>query len=292
MHPRETQFLDLRYLSKVVISGLMFVAVSGCVTLSRQEVADNIGISAGFKKEIVTTDYFALTVYTKITQKNAPVNIYIEGDGFAFVSRSKISSDPTPTNPLTLKLAAADPSKNIVYIARPCQYTDHSLNKVCREEYWSSKRFSAEVIKSIDQAISYIVNRDQFQEVHLIGFSGGAAVAVLVAAQRNDISSIRTVSGNLDHVAVSRYHNVSLLGGSLNPIDVAPQIKNIPQRHFIGANDKIVPLFISERFLDAMGASKDVVTIVKGCSHQEGWVKQWHRLLQITTYPPQQTENK
>lgn len=280
------------YFIRIIISGLVFAAAAGCMTVSRQKVADRIGASAGFKKEIVTTDYFALTVYTKMTRKNAPVNIYIEGDGFAFISRSKISPNPTPKDPVALRLAAADPSENIVYIARPCQYTDHSLNKFCREEYWSAKRFSTEVINSIDQAISYIVDRGQFQEVHLIGFSGGAAVTVLVAAQRNDVSSIRTVSGNLDHVAVSRYHNVSLLGGSVNPIDVAPQIKNIPQRHFIGENDKIVPSFISERFLDAMGASKDVVTIVKGCSHQEGWVKQWRRLLQITAYPPQQTENK
>jgi len=106
---RKIRFFHLRYSIKGVISGLVFVVASGCVTLSRQGVADKIGISAGFKKEIVTTDYFTLTAYTKITQKNAPLNIYIEGDGFAFISRSRISPDPTPTNPISLRLAAADP---------------------------------------------------------------------------------------------------------------------------------------------------------------------------------------
>ena len=37
-----------------------------------------------------------------------------------------------------------------------------------------------------------------------VGYSGGAAVAALVAGRRSDIVSLRTLSGYLDHVALNR----------------------------------------------------------------------------------------
>ena len=40
-----------------------------------------------------------------------------------FADGSANSDNPTPVNPMLLKLATMDKRPNIVYIARPCQYT-------------------------------------------------------------------------------------------------------------------------------------------------------------------------
>ncbi len=49
--------------------------------------------------------------------------VYIEGDGRAYVNRRTPSNDPTPGNPMALRLALADPSLRVLYLGRPCQYT-------------------------------------------------------------------------------------------------------------------------------------------------------------------------
>ena len=51
------------------------------------------------------------------------VNIYIEGDGRAWLNKNRPSLDPTPKNSLALKLAEIDPAPNVIYLARPCQYS-------------------------------------------------------------------------------------------------------------------------------------------------------------------------
>jgi poly(3-hydroxybutyrate) depolymerase len=116
------------------------------------------------------------------------------------------------------------------------------------------------------------------QAVHLVGYSGGAAIAVLLAARRQDVASVRTVAGNLDSEAVNRMHRVSAMPESLNPIDVAPALARIPQIHFISQSDIVVPASIAARFAAAATGCARVVTIV-GPSHESGWAEQWPTLL-------------
>ncbi len=72
---------------------------------------------------VVDASPFNITVYERVYKEGGTINIYIEGDGFAWVSRKKKSLDPTPKTPMALKLASMDGSSNVIYIARPCQYT-------------------------------------------------------------------------------------------------------------------------------------------------------------------------
>ncbi|MDD4183555.1 MAG: alpha/beta hydrolase, partial [Candidatus Omnitrophica bacterium] len=215
-----------------------------------------------------------------------PISIYIEGDGNAWITRNCLSNDPTPKIPLVLELASIDESANVAYLARPGQYSKNLAIKV-EPVYWSGKRFSREVIGSMSEAIGQLIELAKTNKINLIGYSGGGAVAVLIAAQRNDIVSLRTIAGNLDIEAVSKYHNVSSLAGSLNPIDFAQKIKNLPQRHFIGSKDTIVPSFIAESFVKHAG-DKDSsrITVVEGATHTKGWIACWKELL---AYPLSQS---
>ena len=82
----------------------------------------------------------------------------------------------------------------------------------------------------------------------MIGFSGGGAVAILVSAQRRDVTGIRTVAGNLNHKVWTTYHNVNPLKGSLNAVDVANKVSDIPQIHYVGDLDRNIGLRLAESF--------------------------------------------
>ncbi len=258
--------------------------MGGCLTVpsasERLSTAFRIASGAGFEKEIVRTDTFLLTAYKRLTEPGKPLHIYIEGDGYAWVTRNRVSGDPTPREPMMLSLAAEDPAPNVVYLARPCQYTPSAQNPKCNEFYWTDGRFSEEVVRSMDQAVSYFVEKAKAPGVDLIGYSGGAAVAVLVAARRTDISSLRTIAGNLDPGLVNRYHEVSPLEGSLDPMEVAPQIASLPQLHFVGGDDETVPFEVVGSFLKQMGDERCFrIKTVPDASHKNGWVESWPQLL-------------
>ncbi|MBR2299926.1 MAG: hypothetical protein IJ870_05075 [Alphaproteobacteria bacterium] len=68
--------------------------------------------------------FFKIASWQKITDKNAPYKIYIEGDGFAFNAHGSPTTNPTPKNTFLRQIAFNDPSKNVVYLARPCQYVN------------------------------------------------------------------------------------------------------------------------------------------------------------------------
>jgi len=241
--------------------------------------ADKIANNADFRKQQIPTSAFILTSYTKIDNGADTLRIYIEGDGFAFTPHRMISSNPTPKDPIALKLAVKDSHTNIAYLARPCQYISEKEEKNYKDKYWSDARFSEEVICSMNEAVDQLKNQASAKRIVLIGFSGGAAVAVLVAARRNDVSKIITVAGNLDHAAINTHHNVAQMKDSLNPIYYAKDVSHITQQHFAGADDRIVPVSIIKNFAYASGDTDyKTVTVVEGCSHNKGWVDIWKEL--------------
>ena len=258
---------------------LSLPALAGCAALDRDMNAEAIAKPAGLKRMAMKTDAFVLTAFVRIADPTAPVNVYIEGDGLAWLSRSEVSLDPTPKDALGLSLASVDLAPNVVYIARPCQFTARAKNPNCAIPYWTSKRFAPEVIASMGQAVDLVAAQVPGQKINLVGYSGGGAVAVLVAASRKDVATIRTVAGNLDHAEVNRLHGVSPLSGSLNAIDVAAGLARIPQIHWSGGADTTVPPAIAERFRQASGSSCVVARTVAGATHETGWRERWRELL-------------
>lgn len=256
--------------------------LASCSSISkRTEYADAIAQQSGMKKQEVYTNSFILTTYYKITNKKAPINIYIEGDGFAVAQQGMVSSNPTPKDAFTLQLAAADPAANVVYIARPCQYTLFSIDKLCEKKYWAGSRFSEKVINSVNSAISHYTNKLTNPKINLIGYSGGAGVAVLIAAQRDDIITLRTVAGNLNHITINDFHHVDQLNDSLNPIDVSEKLASLPQYHFIGTLDKIIPSSVAVDFAKRTEKGNGCVKVssVNGATHHSGWKENWQKLL-------------
>lgn len=267
------------FLRNLSIHLVLVAILAGCAADLRAR-ADAKAIPLGFQHTRVQTDDFLLTTYTKITDANQPVDVYIEGDGLAWLSRTEVSPNPTPHKAMALSLATLDPAANIIYIARPCQFTPLDMDVRCSEEYWTKRRYSEEVIASVNQAIDKLTNSRAKPGLHIIGYSGGAAVAVLIAARRNDVISIRTIAGNLDHEEVSRQHEVTALSCSLNPIDQASRVAAIPQRHFSGNEDTVISAAIGQKFKKASGNSGCVhLQSIEGATHEDGWLERWPMLI-------------
>lgn len=245
----------------------------------RRQSADAAASSSGMKKSVIQTDSFAITSYRKLNNFGQDLTIYIEGDGFAWAERGRVSSNPTPKQPLVIKMAARDSAPNVVYLARPCQYTNFELNKVeCKPVWWTKNRFSEQVLTAINHAVSAAKKDSGAKMVNLVGYSGGAAIAVILAARRDDVVSLRSVAGNLDTVAINNYHKVPQMAGSLNPTTFATKITNIPQNHFYGSDDAIVPNFIAKNFAEKVGKCAHVYK-VDNATHESGWEENWNGLL-------------
>ncbi len=263
---------------------IILTLLAGCSSATeRVKGSDFLASSSGMQKSLIKTDDFTLTAYKKITKAGEPVDIYIEGDGFVVADGGRISSNPTPRDPMVLRLSAEDKSANVAYLARPCQYTPFDLSPKCEQKFWNGSRFSEVVVKSMNTAIDVIKSEAKAQNINLIGYSGGAAIAVLVSARRNDVASIRTVAGNLDHAAINSYHKVDQLNDSLNPIDYAAKISNIPQYHFSGAEDKIVPEFIAKDFAGKSDNGQGCVktSLLSNATHHKGWDASWPQMLAL-----------
>lgn len=258
----------------IFLFSLLFVV--GCSALSRSENALHISKNINFSERHIQAHPFILTSYERVNIQNGVANIYIEGDGFAWLSKNRASLDPTPKNPVALKLASQDLAHNVIYLARPCQYTKLTDKSACPQKYWTSHRFAPEVIKAMDSALDDIKRRHQITKFNLIGFSGGGNIAALLTARRDDVLSLRTVAGNLDHQLQSDIHNVSPMLESLNAKDISNQISNVPQIHFIGGKDSVVPYALYNSYQEAAGSRNCLrAVVIEHADHVQHWNKHW-----------------
>lgn len=279
---------DARAASAVLPGLLLGLAVAGCAGPSaRQATADTLAAEGGLAAERIAAGPFDLAAWRRPAEASA-ITIYIEGDGHAWTERSRPSPDPTPREPLALRLAALDPAPAVAALARPCQYRIAAVRPqpLCDDPaWWTGARFAPPAIDAMDRAVDLLKRSARAKAVHLVGFSGGGAVAVLLAARRPDVASLRTVAGNLDPALVNRLHGVEPLAGSLSPRDVADRVAAIPQIHFTGARDRVVPAEVARSFLQAMfqamSGARCAQTVEVDADHHSGWPERWPALLQL-----------
>lgn len=211
----------------------------------------------------------------------ATISVYVEGDGAAFLDLTTVSSDPTPTRPIGLSLAARDSSRDILYLARPCQYVAGPDRRNCHPVYWTTHRYAPEIIAGMNAAIDQELAARPAKAVTLIGYSGGGPTAALIAARRSDVVRVVTLAGNLDHAYWTRRDGLTPLSGSLNPTDFVTQLAAIPQVHFAGADDDVVTPDVIKSYRSRFPPDAPIrVVVVPGFDHRCCWVEEWPRLMQ------------
>jgi len=227
-----------------------------------------------FIEEIYATPYFEIYSLSKIKNLGKLI-IYIEGDGVSWIDRRTISSNPTPTDPLAFKLAKIDRNDNVVYLARPCQYTREGSSNCNNKDIWTVSQYSEAVLSSYTAIID---NYSQFKEIHIVGYSGGAGIAMYLGSINHPkIKSIRTVAGNINHNRLSQLINISPLDKSINFYQVEEESKNTPQVHYFGSADKVIPRELSLGLKNNNQLNKCIKVKEVNASHNEGWELFWSK---------------
>lgn len=264
--------------------------LAGCLNLApqlRRDNADQLAAASGWERVRLPAGRFVLAGYLpgNIPATAATLTIYIEGDGLAWINGSLISLDPTPIRPMGLALALRHPHGAAAYLARPCQYVEGADAQGCSPRYWTGHRFAPEVVESASQAVDMLKQQFQAKQLVLVGYSGGGAVAALVAARRHDVALLVTVAGNLDHQTWTEQHHATPLTGSLNPADAWRQLLDVPQLHFVGDRDQVVGRKAAEAFANHFPADRrPEIRIIPGFDHICCWAEQWPELFKAEAH--------
>ena len=262
---------------------IVLLSLSACTHIpTQQERSENaiaLANKAGWKKEYIETNRFTLAAFLPTSIPTAELlTIYIEGDGLSWIDASTPSNEPTPMDPLALKLALRDDAPS-AYLARPCQYVAEDRKKSCAQKYWTHSRFSEEVIEASNLAIDQLKHKFAAKKLLLVGYSGGGAVAALIAARRLDVVRLITLAGNIDHRAWTRENHLSPLSGSLNPADEWLYLQHIPQTHFVGGNDEVIGEYVARSYASHFPADlQPSIVVVPQYDHHCCWVESWPAL--------------
>lgn len=265
---------------------LIFGLISACATNpsadNSHQLYRHTSASAGFSEQLIVTADFEIASLRRIGQSGAPIRIYLEGDGKAWLSRYRASSDPTPDHAVGLQLALADTSANVIYIARPCQFVSLSHQPQCTPEAWTHDRYSADRVAMYVSIFRAISRQYDDAKLELIGFSGGATIVMLAAPNLPKLNSIRTVAGNLDTAEFSRVHKLPVSTDQANPAINTAQLEKIPQLHFVGIRDVVVPGRVARSYQQQLGAVHCSRIVELDSAHHDGWQEHWPGLLQLS----------
>lgn len=248
---------------------LSLVGLAGCTNHTQLLYSESA--KQGRLPLVIETGTFVIQSVIPAETETDSLRVYIEGDGKAWATKSQPSTDPTPTSPLVAMLAAKDPAPS-AYIARPCQYI---MNNLCSHSIWTDRRFSAEAIESISIAMDKIKLRLRVKHLELVGYSGGGAIALLLAAQRSDVTSVQTLAGNLTPDGWVRLHQLSPLSGALEPADFSDRLRHVPQRHLVGTHDRVIPPGLTQAYITSLPGARCLELHEVEATHEQGWETAW-----------------
>ena len=200
--------------------------------------------------------------------KKAPWHVYLEGDGNAWLRGGVPSPNPTPRSPVALWLALEDTSTRVAYIARPCQWFT-SLPDGCQPAIWTDERYGEQVQQWLLEAIQTIAGD---QPVRLVGFSGGAHLALQLTPLLPEVEGVVSVAGNLDDKVFAEYHRLP------TPRHVPKGIMEVPLWSLSGGVDRTVPPELTERMLKAREGRCQSHLVLDRVEHAGPWQLNWSRI--------------
>jgi len=298
---RSIAFGLVRYAGSVTILlclGLLGSRLANCQTLGGKDFAQRF-TDAGFtevpSRSLITVflknvnqDQLAVLDRGDLT-KPIRLTVYIEGDGAAWRARQLPPRDPSPQNPMAAYLALADPSLLVAYLARPCMYLKEEQLKQCSETLWTDARFGKEALALSNQALDsliaqvknkYLADSSRPLLINLVGYSGGGVIATLLAAQRSDVACLNTIASPLDIEVWAKLQKLGPLSQSFNPAYPDARLSRIPQMHWFGAKDRVVPAQAVGRYhnWNPILERTQVIQVLPQFNHRDFWVQEWPAL--------------
>lgn len=255
------------------------LALSACAIQGRQQHGPDLASAAGWQWRTIAAGPFDLAAATRPARVRGagtpPLVVYIEGDGFAYLKPTQPAQDPTPVDPVALRLALAHPGDGpAAWLARPCQY--NAGHRPCDPAYWTDARWAPEVVDSTGLALDHLKRDVGAARLVLVGYSGGGALAALLAERRDDVAALVTVAANLDLDSWVRAHGLATLRRSLNPATTAVALAALPQIHISGGRDAVVGREVLRAFMDRLPETAPVhVLEFPDQDHEGGWADIW-----------------
>lgn len=283
----------------------------------KNETAKRLAAPSFMHDRRIASGPFSLTVYERVREKGGTANIYIEGNGTGRALNERLNKDMSPSNPVGLHLAAFDHAPNVIYMARPCQYSGLTDGRDCddKSNMNAPGLYSETAIKAMNDALNDIKNRYALKGFNLIGYDGGAAVAVILSAGRDDVMTLRTVGGQLDPETIvaanaekqeKTMHKPygtapsekvrtpengmdpegpeakDIANDAMNPMDYAPLIASLPQHHFIGEHDAMISSDIYMNYYHATSPRRCLrFSLVENADHKQGIVNAWPEIMNL-----------
>lgn len=261
-----------RFLAQI---GLL-VLLWGCAVLPAQRLDDEAR-ELGLYRKVVPGSEFLHVIYVSTPSRFATsLHVYLEGDGSPWVHKRWVSEEPTPRNPLMLRLMALDPGPS-VYLGRPC-YHGLASQPPCTPEFWTHGRYSHRVVGSMAAALRGVLRRGGYKRLIFIGHSGGGALAMLLAERFAETHTVVTMAGNLDPKAWARHHGYSPLRTSLNPAERPALDPAIFQLHLVGERDENIPAAMLRSALSHQKNAR--IRIIANFDHVCCWQSAWPSVLQ------------
>lgn len=250
------------------------LVLSGCASpLAR---SDAIARAAALERLILAGGGFRLLGYYGAgSTASSRLHVYIDHDGRPWRGR-QVSDDPTPHDPLALRLMVQD-RMPALYLGRPCHF-GLDPRPPCNAWLWTHGRYGEEVVGAMAAAVAAFARERRFDALVLIGHSGGGTLAVLLAERLERTAAVVTLAANLDIDAWAAMHAYTPLAGSLNPASRAPLPASIAQLHYVGSADRNVPPVLVRDYAQRQAAAR--IVEVPDFDHVCCWVSAWPELLE------------
>lgn len=237
---------------------------------------DSLAEDFGFTRHTVRGGAYSLAQFTNNSfGGGGRLHLYLGGDGVPWIRGRWLSSDPTPGDAVGLRLMALDRMPS-VYLGRPC-YHGSGPAEICDPVIWTQARYSQLVVESLYQAVRLLLAEGGYSELVLIGYSGGGALAMLLAPRFPEATTLVTIAGNLDIDAWTSHHGYLPLDGSLNPTSLPRFAASLRQIHLIGMDDTNIPPWLSRSALRGQPAARIIEW--PGIDHGCCWERVWPEIL-------------
>lgn len=248
--------------------------ISGCA-INPSVALDQRAADSGMQRSLQQGQDFQHLIYTQhLSRVSDTLHVYIEGDGAPFIARYFIAGDPTTRYGLMLALMARD-DQPALYLGRPCYHGLAEDDTACDERYWTSARYSTQVVESMQAVLKTWLQRHPYQRIIFIGHSGGGALAMLLAPKFEQTRGVITLAGNLDTDGWTQMHGYSPLYASLNPSKQPRLSYRIQQRHFAGGKDTNIPPQLIEGAL----TNPLQLDVIDDYTHECCWHELWPDIL-------------
>ena len=247
---------------------LIFGGLQSCASLH-----SNNSVKGFYQESQIDESLFLhRTLYVESSKSNDRLYVFIEGDGIPWIDNKHIAKDPSPKSPLLLDFMRQY-SGNRLYLGRPCYFETN--DPLCHFKYWTSHRYSERVVRSMVMLVKNKLDEKNFEQLTLIGHSGGGTLARLMSCHFERPVKLVTLGANLDTDAWVKHYDWTPLFGSLNPARDTRNCRNLDETHIHGDADKIVPYHLNQKYFDLYGLQPHILKTQNHTDWSGFWPDLW-----------------